>query len=114
MKKTKADEPMPEQDKETSTQQVLIRATPTSHQRWKEAAEASGVTMSEFIRSAADDAAALILDCSHDVQHRRWYPWAEACLKCGSSLRERDKWLIDPHTFPHVKPLNGNPALHNN
>jgi hypothetical protein len=111
--KKKAEEQAPDQGKETSTQQVLIRATPTSHQRWKEAAELTGVTMSEFIRDAVDAAAAELLDCPHDVQYRRWYPWAEVCLKCGNPLRERDTWLVDPQTFPHVKPLSGNPALYN-
>jgi hypothetical protein len=103
----------PDPDKENATQQVLIRANPSSHQRWKEAAELQAVSMSEFIRAAADAAAAELLDCNHDVQYRRWYPWGEACLKCGVSLRERATWLVDPATFSHVRPLDGNPALYN-
>lgn len=96
---------------QSDVQQVLIRASRDSHERWKQAAEAQGVSMSEFVRSAADAAAADLLDCSHGVEHRRWYPWAEFCLKCGVQLRQEKKWLVDPATFPHTRPLAGNPAV---
>lgn len=92
------------------TNQVLIRASKESHDRWKTAAAKTGKSMSEFIREAADAAASELLDCFHHAEHRRWYPWAEACMKCGITLRERDTWLVDPNTIPHVRPLSGNPA----
>jgi hypothetical protein len=91
-------------------QQVLIRAPKESHERWKTAAEKQGISMSEFVRTAADQAAADLLDCAHGVEHRRWYPWEEHCLKCGIKLRDRKKWLVDPSTFPQIRPANGNPA----
>lgn len=67
--------------------QVLIRATEHDKDRWKQAAEAKGVTVSEFIRKVLNDAAANILDCSHPLNQRRYYPWAEFCLECGNRLR---------------------------
>lgn len=91
--------------------QVLIRASAESHARWKEAAAKQGLSMAEFVRTAADAAAADVLDCFHEAQHRRWYPWAETCLKCGVVLRERETWLVDPHSIPQVRPLGANPAV---
>ena len=67
--------------------QVLIRAAETDHQRWKDATERNGVTMSEFIKNAANTAAAETLDCLHPEQFRKTYPWSETCLKCGQRLR---------------------------
>lgn len=92
-------------------QQVLIRATPDEHERWKQAADKTGQTMSDFIRNAANQQAAEHLDCAHTVQHRRWYPWAETCLKCGIQLRDGKNWLVDPNSIPHVRPVNANPAV---
>lgn len=91
--------------------QVLIRASKDSHERWKTAAEKQGISMSEFIRTAADKAAAELLDCSHGAEHRRWYPWAELCLKCGVQLRDGKTWLVDPSTIPLVRPQDSNPAF---
>jgi hypothetical protein len=96
---------------DTKQQQVLIRATPQEHQRWKNAAEKTGQTMSDFIRDAANTQATHHLDCTHPVQNRRWYPWAETCLKCGVQLRDNKVWLVNPDTFPHVRPPNANPAV---
>lgn len=93
------------------TNQVLIRASKESHDRWKQAAAKMGISMSEFVRDAADKSAADLLDCKHGAQHRRWYPWAEACLKCGITLRDGKTWLVDPNSIPHVKPLEANPAV---
>lgn len=92
-------------------QQVLIRASRDSHERWKQAAEKQGISMSEFVRTAADAAASELLDCFHGVEHRRWYPWAEVCLKCGVQLRDGKNWLVDPATFPHTRPVDANPAV---
>jgi hypothetical protein len=67
--------------------QVLIRTTPEERERWKQAAESKGLTVSDFIRQAVGDAASNILDCQHPLNQRRWYPWAEFCLACGQRLR---------------------------
>ena len=67
--------------------QVLIRTTPEERERWKQAAEFKGLTVSDFIRQAVGDAASNILDCQHPLNQRRWYPWAEFCLACGQRLR---------------------------
>lgn len=68
-------------------QQVLIRATEEEHQNWKTAANHLGISMSEYIRSCANTRATELLDCQHPINSRRWYPWAEFCLKCGQRLR---------------------------
>jgi hypothetical protein len=94
-----------------TSNQVLIRATPEAHQRWKDAALKLGVSMSEFVRTSADHAAAEILDCKHPAANRRWFPWAETCLKCGNQLRKEKIWLVDPKTIPHLRPYNANPAI---
>lgn len=93
------------------TNQVLIRAAAESHERWKLAAARQGISMSEFIRAAADKAASETLDCPHSADQRRWYPWAEVCMRCGVQLRDRNTWLVDPHSIPHVRPLEANPAV---
>jgi hypothetical protein len=92
--------------------QVLIRTSPDSHQRWKDAAEKTGVSMAEFVRRAADTAAAELLDCPHEPNDRRWFPWAETCMKCGKALRDKSGWLIDPETFVHVRPTNAFPGAY--
>jgi hypothetical protein len=67
--------------------QVLVRTTHEERDRWKQAAEARGMTLSDFIRTTAGDAASAVLDCPHPLNQRRWYPWAEFCLACGNRLR---------------------------
>lgn len=95
-----------------SSNQVLIRATPEAHQRWKDAAAKLGISMAEFVRNAADRAASDLLDCPHPAANRRWYPWSETCLRCGNQLRRDKKWLVDPETIPHVRPyVNSNITL---
>jgi hypothetical protein len=91
--------------------QVLIRASAESHERWKEAAAKQGVSMAEFVRTAADAAASDALDCAHDAVNRRWYPFAETCLRCGMQLRDGSTWLVDPNTIEHVRLAGANPAL---
>lgn len=66
------------------TVQVIVRVPARTRDRWKDAAERSGVSMSEFVRNAADDRAAPILDCPH--RSRRVYPWAQFCNDCGARL----------------------------
>jgi hypothetical protein len=70
-----------------ATAQVLIRTTAYDRERWKQAAELHGMTMSEFIRTAVDGITRETLDCTHPINQRRYYPWAEFCLKCGQRLR---------------------------
>jgi predicted HicB family RNase H-like nuclease len=74
-------------DGETASRQVILRATETDHDRWKEAAASQGISMSEFIRNTCNDAAADILDCKHPVEFRKIYPWSDVCLKCGTRLK---------------------------
>lgn len=66
------------------TVQVIVRVPAATRDRWKEAAEKSGVSMSEFVRASTDDRAAPILDCQH--RSRRVYPWAQFCNDCGARL----------------------------
>lgn len=70
-----------------ASRQVLLRATPFDHERWKTAAEHLGISMSEFIRGCCNEKAQELLDCDHPLNMRRYYPWAEFCLKCGQRLR---------------------------
>jgi len=70
-----------------ASKQVLIRAIEGDHLRWKEAAEKSGVTLSEFIREALNAAAKDLLECSHPLEYRRWNLRGERCLKCGMKIR---------------------------
>jgi len=67
--------------------QVLVRTTHEERDRWKQAAERRGQTLSDFIRTVVGDATADTLDCGHPLAQRRWYPWAEFCLACGQRLR---------------------------
>lgn len=70
----------------TATKQVLIRTTDEDHARWKEAADKEGITLSEFLRKAANTSASDVLDCKHPQESIKWYPWATKCLKCGARL----------------------------
>lgn len=72
---------------EPASKQVLIRANEVDHERWKRAAEARGVSLSEFIRDCLNDRASELLDCQHPLNQRRYYPWSEMCLACGQRLR---------------------------
>lgn len=67
--------------------QVLIRTTEPERERWKEAADKQGISLSQFIRDTLNDAANQLLDCTHPTDQRRYYPWAEFCLKCESRLK---------------------------
>ena len=66
--------------------QVLIRATPEEKDRWKAAAEKSGQSMSDFIRSCCNERSGELLDCQHPVEYRKTYPWSSTCMKCGVRL----------------------------
>lgn len=69
-----------------ATKQTIVRSTDNDHARWKQAAERLNISLAEYIRGCCNDKAAELLDCSHPVEFRRWYPWAETCLKCGTRL----------------------------
>ena len=79
------------------TVQVLVRVPAASRDRWKAAAEAAGVTLSEFVRSRCDDAAGEVLDCQHPLAYRKTLPWAEICKACGTRLWENPR---TPHRGP--------------
>jgi predicted HicB family RNase H-like nuclease len=67
--------------------QILIRATEHDRERWKRAAQVAEVSLSALIRETMNRKVADILDCSHPMEFRVSYPWAEHCKKCGSRLR---------------------------
>jgi len=67
--------------------QVLIRTTEAERNRWKLAAEKEGVNLSQFIRDTLNIRAKELLECTHPTDQRRFYPWAEFCLKCNTRLR---------------------------
>lgn len=73
------------------TVQVLVRVPAQSRDRWKEAAEAAGMTLSDFVRQCCDAHAGQLLDCSHPVAYRKAYPWAEICRKCGHRLWQNSR-----------------------
>ena len=68
----------------TATKQVLIRTTDEDHARWKQAADKDGITLSEFLRKAANSAASDVLDCKHPAEYLKWYPWGTRCTNCGA------------------------------
>jgi len=70
-----------------ATKQIIVRASDVDHERWKQAAHKSGKSMAQFIREVMNDKVKDILDCSHPINMRRQYPWAEFCLKCNTRLR---------------------------
>jgi hypothetical protein len=66
---------------------ILIRLTEKDRERWKEAAEKMGVTVSQMIRDTVNAKVQDVIDCSHPISSRRYYPWSEFCLACGTRLR---------------------------
>lgn len=70
-----------------ANKQILIRATEADHERWKRAAEKCGQSVAQFIRETVNTKVTDILDCSHPLEQRRKYPWAEFCLRCNARLR---------------------------
>jgi hypothetical protein len=77
-------------DGEPAQSQILIRATKEDHELIKKAAEHEGKSMSEFVREVAVTKAREIVECQHPLSHRKTYPWAEFCLKCGKRLKDGD------------------------
>jgi len=74
-----------------SNKQIIVRTTDNDHERWKLASHKEGKSMSQFIRDTINDKVIDILDCSHPIEMRRYYPWAEHCLRCNSRLSESSK-----------------------
>lgn len=66
--------------------QVIVRVTAEMRDFWKAAAQASGVTLSEFIRDLVQTGASDVLECQHPQEALRQYPWSTVCLKCGQRL----------------------------
>jgi hypothetical protein len=66
---------------------ILIRLTEKDRERWKEAAEKMGLTVSQMIRDTVNAKVQDVIDCSHPISQRRYYPWSEFCLACGTRLR---------------------------
>jgi predicted HicB family RNase H-like nuclease len=79
--------PMSKDDDAPADKQVLIRATDHDKERWKRSADKEQVSMSQWIRDTLNAKAVDILDCNHPTNMRRYYPWAEFCLKCNTRLR---------------------------
>ena len=67
--------------------QILIRIPEKDRERWKQASDITGQTMSQFIRNVVNKEVEGVLDCRHPINRRRYYPWAEFCLDCGVRLR---------------------------
>jgi predicted HicB family RNase H-like nuclease len=66
---------------------ILVRVTESDRERWKQAAEKAGKTMSQFIRDSVNESVKNTLDCPHPINMRRYYPWSEFCLLCQSRLK---------------------------
>lgn len=75
------------EDDGPADKQVLIRTTEPERERWKQAAAKEGVPLSQFIRDVLNTRARELLECTHPTDQRRYYPWAEFCLKCNTRLR---------------------------
>jgi len=72
----------------TATKQVLIRASEEDHARWKEASEKEQITLSDFLRRAANASASEVLDCRHPAEFIKWFPWGSRCRRCGERLTD--------------------------
>ena len=71
------------------TVQVLIRATATSRERWKETAGRLGISLAEMVRQLCDAKAAELLDCEHPRPQWRHNRYGVSCGHCGQQLSER-------------------------
>jgi len=67
--------------------QVLVRTTDDDRERWKQAAQARGLSLAEFLRNTINEKVVEILDCAHPLDMRKSYPWSEFCLRCNRRLR---------------------------
>ena len=58
-------------DESPSQAQVIIRTTEEERERWKSAAAASGMSMSEWIRDIVSKSASAKLECQHPANMRK-------------------------------------------
>jgi len=72
---------------EVRDKQVLIRVSETQRVQWQDAADADGLSVSEWLRQMADARWREIYTCTHPLEKRQSYPWSEICLECGTRLR---------------------------
>ena len=72
---------------EVRDKQVLIRVSETQRGQWQDAADADGLSVSEWLRQMADARWREIFTCTHPLEKRQSYPWSEICLECGTRLR---------------------------
>ena len=80
-------ESAPDVEDEARDKQVLIRVGETQRGQWQEAADADGLSVSEWLRQMADARWREIFTCTHPLEKRQSYPWSEICLECGTKLR---------------------------
>lgn len=71
--------------------QVLIRVSEKDRQRWKQASEMSGKTLSSWIRDILNQEANNLLDCPHPLNEVKYYPWAQICTRCGLRINLKKK-----------------------
>jgi len=74
------------EDDGPASDQVLIRTTKAEKARWKRAADTLGIPMSQFFREVINARTDELIDCTHPVNMRRFYPWAQFCNKCDRRL----------------------------
>lgn len=79
--------PIEKNDDGPSNASVLVRTTDDVRERWRQAAEASGLTLSAWIRDTLNAEAKNVLDCEHPMNMVRFYPWSQMCLKCGKRIK---------------------------
>ena len=70
-----------------ASDQVLIRTTKAEKARWKQAADTLGIPMSQFFREVINARAEELIGCTHPMNMRRFYPWAQFCNKCNTRLK---------------------------
>jgi hypothetical protein len=66
---------------------IFVRQNTNDRERWKTAANKEGKSLAQFIRDVMNAKVIDILDCSHPTNMRRYYPWAEFCLRCNTRIR---------------------------
>ena len=66
---------------------ILIRLTDADRERWKQASEKVGKSLSQMIRDSVNQFVQDTLDCPHPTHMRRYYPWSEFCLQCETRIR---------------------------
>ncbi len=75
------------EDDGPASDQVLIRTTKAEKARWKKAADTLGIPMSQFFREVINARAEELIGCTHPMNMRRFYPWAQFCNKCNTRLK---------------------------